>query len=1430
MMQTYELFYKQHGIRLAQQLPSPPVSNYLELQLPRNSVFHWFGYEHSEQIGLSQNDQIAKNVEKNIYARNIEHYEQLDIVGNPRNIPIMTSNMTRDYFKKNKRIKLLKNTVNDIKDDRCLIVYNYGLLNDHYRYTGSITVELDRWLNYHRTVYNTIAKLTKESNRHHFVEIDVPTIIPPLTSLLAAENGLDKTTLRKLTTTQEWQVSEFFNLIATNYHAYIFKDIANDRDALNLINIIFKSGNDYTVLNLGRLFMFMDAESGSRDEVGDGVKMRIGKRFLKAMITLRSGMNLDTMNVTGSDAGKNLANSLDDIIKEDKTQDMDEEDENFNTKQVAPSYNPDKDPFAQFKSPGIPETVPAVNLTDDDKEIPEDNDIDTQIDAELKELEEINRVTVDNIKAYNAYKEKQLSGEEAIILKAKEFANVGLLSPAEVKRIQAQAQKVKQLPDPRGSNKKLVDSIKISKEELDVSTDIKLVPDNLIGITDKTMEESRLVKFDKVYIDNTLHKDISQMALGIQKAGVLVLDYKIERKKNISDDYEIHRIKVQPVGGKENTISFKVPVVNNDGTFTTSGGRKRLRKQRVSLPICKVAPNEVTLTSYYSKLFITRSERKRFNYTGWLGSEIVAAGINSEGTNILEVKINNVFDPMIKVPRAYSAIAMRVTEITTKDGYKLFFDVNKIEKNVGIKFNNGDNEIAIGKNKKGNIIYLNQSGEVMVDGTVRQSIEEFLGLDVSKRPKDMAEVTIFSKDVPLVLVLAYQIGLGNLLETLGVKYRHGPKIRTPMNQQLQEGEAVICFNDINLFYDKSHAVADLLLGGFQRLYKSNKNVGFSIYDFDKPSIYHAVFEQLGIPGRYLKELPLMYSMWVDHITEEILKDMGEPTDLVHLFIRAAELLTNDEHPDANDIAFMRDRGYERISGMVYSELITSLRQYNAKPLNKNNTIELHPDAVWYDVLQDQSVVLTEESNPIHELKEQEIVVARGAGGRSSLSMTAKDRSFHKNGLGLVSEATVDNSETGTITYTTFNPNYKSVRGISSRVDLDKKINPSELVSTSMLNAPGSEKDDAKRCVFIGVQNSSTTLCHNYTTLPVRTGMERVIAGRCGSMFAATAKDDCVVTKLSKDAISVKYKDGKEESFQLGRRFGVAAGKEYPHEILTDWKVGDKLKLGMTIVYNKYYFEPDPFNKGFTNFKMAMNARVALIEGSDGYEDSSAMSKEMAQRMGTSVGHIRDILLTRDQGLSNLVNIGDNVEPDTILCTIHNEQSESSLFDEETLKSLSILGALNPKAKYKGVVEKIEVFYVPEVDTMSDSLQEVVSDADRRLYKLQGALEQPKINGRVPAGYRVKGSVLSADNIIIRVYITEDLGMGVGDKLVVANQLKSTVGRIWSEPTISEDGKPVDVMFSYQSVDNRIVGSPELIGTTATLLIELGKRVVKAYQS
>lgn len=47
---------------------------------------------------------------------------------------------------------------------------------------------------------------------------------------------------------------------------------------------------------------------------------------------------------------------------------------------------------------------------------------------------------------------------------------------------------------------------------------------------------------------------------------------------------------------------------------------------------------------------------------------------------------------------------------------------------------------------------------------------------------------------------------------------------------------------------------------------------------------------------------------------------------------------------------------------------------------------------------------------------------------------------------------------------------------------------------------------------------------------------------------------------------------------------------------------------------------------------------------------------------------------------------------------------------------------------------------------------------------------------------------------------------------------------------TQSGKPIDAIFGYQSVSNRIVQSAELIGTTNTLLKLISQEVIDIYRS
>jgi hypothetical protein len=249
---------------------------------------------------------------------------------------------------------------------------------------------------------------------------------------------------------------------------------------------------------------------------------------------------------------------------------------------------------------------------------------------------------------------------------------------------------------------------------------------------------------------------------------------------------------------------------------------------------------------------------------------------------------------------------------------------------------------------------------------------------------------------------------------------------------------------------------ELILGGFNRYAKDIKR--YSVYLFDKPEVYANVLDSNQLGVRWIREFVLLFRSWVDHITRDLLIEMREPTDLFLLFIRSAELLMTDQAPHQMDMRYMRDKGYERFAGMVYFEIAKAMRGYLSKPATANAALDLNPKAVWLGLLQDQSVMPTDESNPIHSLKEQEEIIYSGAGGRTARTMTEQARVFHPTVKGVVSEATKDSGDAATVIYTSADPNYTSLRGTTRQLAEDKG-NASKIVSTSFLMAAGVQNDD-----------------------------------------------------------------------------------------------------------------------------------------------------------------------------------------------------------------------------------------------------------------------------------------------------------------------------------------------------------------------------------
>lgn len=67
------------------------------------------------------------------------------------------------------------------------------------------------------------------------------------------------------------------------------------------------------------------------------------------------------------------------------------------------------------------------------------------------------------------------------------------------------------------------------------------------------------------------------------------------------------------------------------------------------------------------------------------------------------------------------------------------------------------------------------------------------------------------------------------------------------------------------------------------------------------------------------------------------------------------------------------------------------------------------------------------------------------------------------------------------------------------------------------------------------------------------------------------------------------------------------------------------------------------------------------------------------------------------------------------------------------------------------------------------------------------------------------------------------------KGVFANQMKTIFSEVMEEDYVTENGDVIDSIFGYTSINDRIVTSPILIGTTNTLLGVIAKKVIEAYR-
>lgn len=1383
--QQFPEFYKKHGILRLDALTEPDPS--LVKRLPVESCLHFLGTD--ENPGLDVSDPLMKGYSEKIRYMDIVRHDPEHNHGtfSPKNI-----NEEQALFRRQNRnfelVRELKNT--KTTTTKQLLVFNYGYMDLMYRYPT------DKISTYYRTddklwaVTDTIQKSIEIEPRNHFVILPIPAqliaksildryVNETAPKLAAVFTGEDEQLLRQM-----W----LFINPATRAQS-IWGRLAPEQ--LRYVNLVFKSfDGKLAILNLGYLQSWVNGAKNLTltNSVITKNFQDVQKYYLRSMMALRE------IDLRGAALAEQLAAEqeqqrlLDEAERAREEGEVSDKDERFlqDVEQTEAAIRAQNNlssadetltgSVAQKKTPVSGKTETPGEIQAETLAINEE-DIDRDIQA-LEEIEASRAKAIEQINKSNTSEEaytsdipvsreeiqaqlfKNETPEQAVLSKLEILAQEGRVTSPEFRKKSQLVKAAAQQKDPYGTGKTIAQAAIVDPRELIIKPEetVLNVPPTVI---DKSMAKSTLPVMGRKYNSQILNKDILNCIQYVQKSGVIVKTHQVDRVATALGDYDVHTLELVPIDGQPSIIRQRIPVVNEDGTFTAKGVKYRLRSQFFDVPIRKIGEHRVGLSSYYGKTFIDRATKKANSSLAFVIARLNKATIQPDEW-LRDVSPGMVFDNYFEAPYIYSGLSEYFQSFRAGN---MNFDFNckgwrtTIEPGILARLEN-NGRVVCGSTDKQEYIVVDKNGMFykVSDKKAEEigNIYNILRLDESLAPVDYAEITIYSKSVPVGVFLAQQIGFRKLVKLLGAKHR---VIEGRKQKELQPYEYVVQFRDFAYIFDRRETVNSLVLGGFLHYEKDTKM--FDAKMFDARDVYLRILESKGLNSYDITEMNNIRELFIDPITERILKEMGEPTNFNQLVIRACELLQTYYYPNSQDADYQRIRGYDRFAGFFYKEMVNAIRSYRTKNRTGRAKVDASPYALWATLTRDSAVKHAEDINPIQDVKiTQEAVTYVGEGGRGKESMNRASRAYTISNLGLLSESSVDSSDVGINAFLSADPGFANLDGVASK---DRQRKAANLLSTSALLAPFSTFDDQKRIGFISIQQAHTIAADGYQPSPIRTGYESVIGMRSSGMFAQVAKMDGIVRSVTDSGVIVEYSDGTKQGYEVGTLYGKAEGSVYPHTVKSVVKVGQRLKKDDYITYNDKFFTPDPILPGGIVYKGSLMALGVLVETPRTHEDSSAISRDLARRLRATTTKVKTYTVNFKQNVLDVVKIGQKLKPEDILMTIEDEiTAMDDSFKDSSLQILSERSKNSPRSSYIGTVSNIEVLYHGDLSDMSASLRSLATKSDKAKAAKAQSLGKQVSTGFVNSDLSVNGTPLAVNKAVIRVYIDVEDDPATGD--------------------------------------------------------------------
>jgi DNA-directed RNA polymerase beta subunit len=532
---------------------------------------------------------------------------------------------------------------------------------------------------------------------------------------------------------------------------------------------------------------------------------------------------------------------------------------------------------------------------------------------------------------------------------------------------------------------------------------------------------------------------------------------------------------------------------------------------------------------------------------------------------------------------------------------------------------------------------------------------------------------------------------------------------------------------------------------------------------------------------------------------------------------------------------------------LYKEIGNSIRQYrdSYKSGGQEKKLSIQQDKLMKVLLESPLIEEMVLMNPASEARNRIKSTYKGASGTNIKHAQGSQeiREYHQSMVGLLSPTSDDSSNVGVTRYLSVNPKIVSKRGFVVKTDLNE-LNASNLLSVVDILSPySSQHADPPRFSMVGSQTRHTIPTLKMDPQLVITGAEKAIKYNVGTDYVFKAYLDGVVEEIDdkNQLVIIKYKDGTKAAIDLSVKTGrVSDGYFVTIQLSHNLKVGQKFKTDDILALDPQFFTTDSSDFNESSLKLGRLTRLIIAPQDITYEDSSIISKSLADDLASKVTFEKKIALSANINLINMKNIGDTVTTSENLVVyeelIDDESGTlSKIFDKMSADVKNVIEEYNYSkvpSKYTGTIIDMRIYYNRDLSELSDSLRDMITKYQKKYLSKTNKLKEmrtdhvvfiPQIE-KIESGKRVAGTEF--DGVLVHYFIQTTDSFKVGDKITFDKALKSIVGAIYPDgmEPVTAGGDKIDACISPFSLASRMVMDVFMQGYSNKALLGLKEKI------